>query len=246
MANPVVVMARCMVTANANATDRSHESAAGWLISTSWPLVAVRGSGYAEQAMSMALDDNSDLPDEALLTLFADGDRQAARALTLRFTPVVMAHAYRLLGDRAEAEDVTQEAMLRLWRIAPDWRPGEARVRTWLYRVVANLATDRLRRRRRSGPSLDAVAEPVDPASGPAERLQDAARTGALQEALDRLPERQRQAVVLRHIEGLANPEIAAIMETGTEAVESLIARGKRALVAALAARRDALGYDDD
>ncbi|KPP86043.1 MAG: RNA polymerase sigma-70 factor, ECF subfamily [Rhodobacteraceae bacterium HLUCCO07] len=196
--------------------------------------------------MSMALDDSSDLPDEALLTLFADGDRQAARALTLRFTPVVMAHAYRLLGDRAEAEDVTQEAMLRLWRIAPDWRPGEARVRTWLYRVVANLATDRLRQRRRAGAPLDEVAEPVDAAAGPAERLQDKARAGALQAALDALPERQRQAVVLRHIEGLANPEIAAIMEIGTEAVESLTARGKRALGAALAARRDALGYGDD
>ena len=61
-----------------------------------------------------------------------------------------------------------------------------------------------------------------------------------------RLPERQRQAVVLRHSEGLANPEIAEILDVGVEAVESLTARGKRALTAGLAAQRDALGYEDD
>ena len=66
----------------------------------------------------------------------------------------------------------------------------------------------------------------------------------ALQEALDQLPDRQRQAVVLRHLEGLGNPEIAAILDISTEAVESLTARGKRALARLLAARREDLGYD--
>ena len=61
-----------------------------------------------------------------------------------------------------------------------------------------------------------------------------------------RLPERQRQAVVLRHIEGLSNPEIAQVLGIGVEAVESLTARGKRALAAELAPRRSELGYDDD
>ena len=68
----------------------------------------------------------------------------------------------------------------------------------------------------------------------------------ALQAALDQLPERQRQAVVLRHIEGLGNPEIAAILDIGVEAVESLTARGKRALAAILAGRKAELGYEDD
>ena len=76
------------------------------------------------------------------------GDRLAARALTERLVPRVLGYASRMLGgDRAEAEDVTQEAMLRLWRMAPDWRPGEAQVSTWLYRVVTNLCTDRQRAR---------------------------------------------------------------------------------------------------
>lgn len=194
----------------------------------------------------MPFDDLAGLSDESLLARFADGDAAAARTLTLRFTPRVMAHAYRLLGDRAEAEDVAQEAMLRLWQIADAWRPGEAKVTTWLYRVVANLASDRLRRRRRrAAPALEDVPEPADDAPAAEARLQAAARSVALQVALGDLPERQRQAVVLRHIEGLSNPEIAAIMGIGIEAVESLTARGKRALTAALAGRRGELGYDD-
>lgn len=192
----------------------------------------------------MPFDARSDVADHVLLSRFASGDAGAARALTLRLTPRVFGHAMRLLGDRAEAEDVTQEALMRLWRIAPDWREGEAKVTTWLYRVTANLATDRLRKRR--GVALDAVPEPEDGSPSAEDGLQDHARAAALQSALADLPERQRQAVVLRHIEGLSNPEIAGIMDISAEAVESLIARGKRALSAALAGRRAELGYHDD
>ena len=63
----------------------------------------------------MPLDAMNDVSDEALLARYAQGDQQAARALTLRLTPRVFAHAYRMLGAYAEAEDVTQDAMLRLW-----------------------------------------------------------------------------------------------------------------------------------
>ena len=93
---------------------------------------------------------------------------------------------------------------------------------------------------------LDDIVEPESPEPRPEERLQQNARSDALQAALMRLPDRQRQAVVLRHIDGLANPEIAAILDIGVEAVESLTARGKRALKQALESQRDALGFDDD
>jgi len=194
----------------------------------------------------MPLDAHDDVPDEALLVLFANGDEAAARVLTLRLTPRVMAHAYRLLGNRAEAEDVAQEAMLRLWKQARDWRQGEAKVTTWLYRVVANLCIDRQRRARGGSVALDAIPEPADGRASAAEAMQERARAEALQMALNDLPERQRQAVVLRHIEGLANPEIAGIMEITIEAVESLTSRGKRALSAALAGRQEELGYVDE
>ena len=124
----------------------------------------------------MPFDAQSDVDDHILLRRFAAGDDEAARVLTLRLTPRVFAHAMRLLGDRAEAEDVAQEAMLRLWRIAPEWRAGEAKVSTWLYRVTANLATDRLRKRR--GVALDSVPEPEDGAPSAAEGLQDAGGIG--------------------------------------------------------------------
>jgi len=191
----------------------------------------------------MPLDAMNDITDEALLVLYANGDSGAANALTLRLTPRVMAHAYRLLGIHAEAEDVSQEAMLRLWRMAPDWRQGEAQVTTWLYRVVANLCTDHLRKAR--GVALDAIAEPENGAATAADVMQDRARVNALQAGLNRLPMRQRQAVVLRHIEGLPNPEIAQIMGISARAVESLTARGKRALSADLAEKREELGYYD-
>ena len=191
----------------------------------------------------MPLDAMSDESDEDLLMRYAAGDQAAARVLTRRLTPRVYAHACRMLGIPAEAEDVTQDALMRLWRIAPDWRRGEARVTTWLYRVVANLCTDRYRRA--TGVALDTVPEPEDDAASADEQIQQRSRAAALQAALNRLPDRQKQAVILRHIEGLANPEIAEIMEISTEAVESLTARGKRALAADLAERREELGYYD-
>jgi RNA polymerase sigma-70 factor (ECF subfamily) len=183
--------------------------------------------------------------DEALLARYGRGEAVAARALTERVAPRLTALATRLLaGDRAEAEDVVQEAMLRLWRIAPDWREGEARVTTWLYRVTVNQCTDR-RRKARTAP-LETAPEPEDDAKGPVARMADAERLAALDAALADLPERQRQAVVLRHIEGLSNPEIAAVLDLGVEAVESLTARGKRALAAMLSGRREDLGYEDE
>lgn len=184
-------------------------------------------------------------PEGALLVAYANGDNSAARELTLALAPRVLAQAARMLADRAEAEDVTQEAMLRLWRAAPDWRQGEARVSTWLYRVTANLCTDRLRRRR-GAVGMDEIPEPKDPAPSAAQQMQGETRLRALSDALARLPERQAQAVALRHLEGLSNPEIAGIMEIGVEAVESLTARGKRALEALLAGRKAELGYGDD
>lgn len=222
---------------------------AGGPLSSGWPPPA--GTLFAPDPMGQAAAAMRDLdetpahdPDGALLVAYANGDAPAARELAERLAPRVLAQATRMLADRAEAEDVTQEALLRLWRAAPGWRQGEGRVSTWLYRVTANLCTDRLRRRRAVG--LDDVAEPPDPAPSAAERMQGAARMRALSDALARLPGRQAQAVALRHLEGLSNPAIAAIMEIGVEAVESLTARGKRALAAALAGRKEELGYGDE
>ncbi len=192
----------------------------------------------------MSNDALSEVSDEALLVAYGNGERGAARMLTRRLTPRVLGFATRLLRDRAEAEDVAQEALLRLWKIAPDWRQGEAKVTTWLYRVVSNLCTDRLRKK--SAVALDAIEEPRDDTPSVEASMIDRARQAALYEALATLPERQRQAVLLRHIEGVSNPDIAQIMALSIEAVESLTARGKRALGQALAGRQQELGYEND
>jgi len=188
-----------------------------------------------------ALDQESD---EMLLVAFGQGDRAAAQELTRRLTPKVLGYATRMLNDRAEAEDVTQDAMLRLWKVSDQWRTGEAKVTTWLYRVVTNLCTDRLRKKRMV--DIDAIQEPEDGALSVEMSMVEQERQAALQAALQELPERQRQAVVLRHIEGVANPEIATIMDISIEAVESLTARGKRALAAILAGKREELGYENE
>lgn len=172
-------------------------------------------------------------PDEELLIRIADGDPAASRALVARKLPRILGLAQRMLGDKTEAEDVAQEAFLRVWRQAPKWRPGEARFDTWLHRVSLNLCYDRLRRRREI-PTDD----PPDLADGgPApDRGLEARDTGRrVGAALARLPDRQREAIVLCHYQELGNIEAAAIMGVTVEALESLLSRGRRSLRAALA-----------
>lgn len=181
-----------------------------------------------------------------LLRKAAAGDPAAARELARDFGGRAFAQAFRMLGNRADAEDVTQEALMRLWRIAPDWRSDGAQPSTWLYRVVANLCIDRMRRPAPLSLQADETLDPPDPTPGAETRMQGSARRKALYGGLARLPERQRHAMVLRHIEGHANPEIAEMLGLSVAAVESLIARGKRTLAADLGARREELGFEHD
>lgn len=184
-------------------------------------------------------------PDEALLVAFANGDSSAGRVLVANLAPRMLGYSTRILGNRPDAEDVVQEAMIRLWKIAPDWRQGEAKVSTWLFKVVVNLCTDRLRAQKREKQvDLASVSDPISTDPSALARMTDRKRVESLDAALATLPDRQRQAVVLRHLEGMSNPEIAAVMGIGVEAVESLTARGKRALTSALAGRKDELGFD--
>lgn len=171
--------------------------------------------------------------DALLLARLAGGDQAAARALTDQLLPGALRQAWRMLGDRAEAEDVAQDAMLRLWQKAGDWRAGEARVSTWLYRVVHNLCIDRVRRRRPTV-AVEDVPEPVDPEPSVLVRMARSETGRAVAAAITELPPRQRQAIVLRHFEGWSNPRIGEALDCSVEAVESLLARARRALAAQL------------
>jgi len=161
------------------------------------------------------------------------GDPAAVRALVARKLPRLLALAQRMLGEAAEAEDVAQETFVRAWKQAPQWRPGVARFDTWLHRVALNLCYDRLRRRREI-----AVETPPDrPDEGPApDRGLEAGDVGRrVAQAMRRLPDRQREAIVLCHYQELGNIEAAALMGVSVEALESLLGRGRRALRLALA-----------
>ncbi|MGC6519113.1 MAG: sigma-70 family RNA polymerase sigma factor [Candidatus Puniceispirillaceae bacterium] len=189
-------------------------------------------------------DENQNKWDAELLARFSNGDRDAAMALTSRLAPIVFSQAFRMLGDRSEAEDVTQESLVRLWKAAPDWKANRAKITTWLYRVTLNLCIDRLRKSNRN--SGEVQQEVVDGTPSAERNLQTTERLQALQHALQTLPGRQKQAVILRHIEGLSNAEIADIFGISVAAVESLVSRGKRALASTLAPQRKALGLEDD
>lgn len=171
-------------------------------------------------------------PDEALVARVGRGDPAAVRALMARKLPRLMSLAQRMLNDSAEAEDVVQETFLRAWKQAPAWRPGAARFDTWMHRVALNLCYDRLRRRREV--VMDDPPDQADEGPAPDRGLeaQDVGRqVGA---AMQALPERQREAITLCHYQEMTNIEAAAVMGLSVDALESLLARGRRGLRSAL------------
>ena len=172
-------------------------------------------------------------PDIDLVRQVGQGDLRAAAALVARHAANIGALARRMLNDTAEAEDVAQDVFLRVWRAAPDWRDGEAKFETWMHRVALNLCYDRLRRRRERL-SPEAGVNVLDAAAGPAQAVLDAQRSARVAAAVADLPERQRAAITLCHYNELSNIEAAAALEISVDALESLLARGRRALKAAL------------
>jgi RNA polymerase sigma-70 factor (ECF subfamily) len=165
--------------------------------------------------------------DEALVGALAKRDARALAELVRRHGGWAARFATRLTGSPETAEEVVQNAFLRLWNGAQDWQ-GRARFTTWFYRVVHNLAIDELRRRRRTHDALDDTLQ--DPAPTPVERLESERRSARVQAALSALPQRQRTALVLSHYEGLPQAEAAAIMGISEGALESLLSRGRAAL----------------
>jgi len=178
-------------------------------------------------------------PDAGLVARVGRGDAAATRLLVAAKLPRVLALAARMLRDTAAAEDVAQEAFLRVWRTAGAWQPGRARFDTWLHTVVLNLCRDRLRRRREV--TGETLPEPVDPAPGAETTLLEAERARQVADAIAALPDRQREAILLVHYQDLSGAEAAAALGVSVEALESLLARGRRGLRAsfALAQERD-------
>ena len=169
-------------------------------------------------------------PDEELVRRIGAGDAAAVQAMVARKLPRILALATRMLGDAAEAEDVAQETFVRIWRHASGWRQGQARFDTWIHRVALNLCYDRLRRRREW--VTDELPEVADDAPLPDAMPGDEERR--VSQALLRIAPRQREAIVLVYYQELSNIEAAGAMQISVDALESLLARGRRALQAML------------
>lgn len=165
------------------------------------------------------------------ITRAAAGDRAAQTALVNRHMPVVYRVAYRMLGDAAEAEDVTQDTFERVWKGLAKWKP-EAKFSTWACTIALNLCRDRLRKHK---PVLmEHVPEQVDPALRPEQALASVQAMAGISAQIAALPERQKEALSLCALEGLGNKEAAEAMGISVHALESLLARARRTLRVAL------------
>ncbi|USG60975.1 RNA polymerase sigma factor [Sneathiella marina] len=165
--------------------------------------------------------------DAALMRAVADGDQKACREIANTYLDGSYRLAVRILGDTSLAEDMAQEAFLKLWKQAPDWQ-AKAQIRTWLHRVTHNLCVDHLRKQNRF--SDEEVPDIEDPALGVVEIMEQRQIGDKVTDALQKLPPRQRIAISLVYFEECGNIEAAEIMGLSVDAVESLLARGRRKL----------------
>ncbi|WP_165214681.1 RNA polymerase sigma factor [Affinirhizobium pseudoryzae] len=167
-------------------------------------------------------------PDADLLRRVAAGDEAAMRALVAAKLPRLLALSQRMLGDRAEAEDVAQETFFRIWKQAGRWQAGRAKFDTWAHRVALNLCYDRLRKRR--DVMTDDLPEQVDPGPLPDAGLTEDGDSRRVELALQNLAPRQREAIILVYYQELSNREAASVMAVSVDALESLLSRGRRML----------------
>jgi len=172
-----------------------------------------------------------------LLAQSASGDRRAFDRIVARYGSLALRVAARIAPDRQAAEDIAQEAMIRVWHRAADFDARRARFTTWLYRIVVNLCID-LRRRPRPGPLPEHFDAP-DPSAGAEERLEQEERRTALADAMDELTAGQRAALTLVYDEGLSGAEAADVLGVTVKAVERLLARARTQLRERLLAHRD-------
>ena len=165
--------------------------------------------------------------DALLLAKIKEGDTVSTRILVDQNLDIIVNYSARMLGDRSEAEDIAQEAFLRLWQNLDKWR-ADAPVIHWLQRVTYNLCIDRLRKKKLV--NIDNIIEPEDPFENPAESLYQSQLSIKINAAIQALPERQRAAIIFSHQQGYSNIESAQAMDISVEAVESLLSRGRRQL----------------
>jgi len=171
--------------------------------------------------------------DDILLARIAQNDEAAFRTLVTRHVDRSYTLAFRFLRNAADADDVVQDVLLKVWQNRGTWQEGKAKFSTWLYRVVTNRCLD-LRRRPRTE-DMDNAPEQADENPDALTSMQRGELNEMLERAMAHLPDQQRIALILSYTDEFTNAEIAEIMETTVTAVESLLKRGRTQLRHAMA-----------
>lgn len=169
--------------------------------------------------------------DAALMRRIAGGDQRALQSLMRLHLAKTVRLATRVMGSSAAAEDIAQEAFVRVWKNAARWEDPEtrgAKFSTWLYRIVLNLCIDEKRKSRTT--SLPEDFDLPDDRLNAEARMQQREQSARVRAALDQLPDRQRAAFVLCFYEDYSNKEAAELLGISVKAVESLLVRSRRML----------------
>ena len=171
--------------------------------------------------------------DDGMLRAIAEGDRGAFARLMERHARPMLALATRVTRNPDDADEIVQEAFLKVWVMAPKWQAdGEAKFGTWLYRVVLNACLDRGRRAPFS--PLEDAGDPPDPGPAGLDLAMATQRDTILSSAMANIPTRQRQALTLYYFSDLSASQAAEILDLSVSALEALLVRGKRSLRAML------------
>lgn len=181
--------------------------------------------GGAEPRVEAASEEGAD---EILMLRVGQGDQPAYQLLVRRHLPRSLALARRMTASASDAEEIAQEAFLRVWTSAPRWRVEGAAFRTWLYRIVVNLCLDR--GRRKPFMPLEDAGDPSDPAPDALTVLEQQETARRVAAAVEALPDRQRAALVLSYYEGLSNADAAVVLGVSVSGLEALLVRARRAL----------------
>ncbi len=167
------------------------------------------------------------------MTRVAQGNAVAFEMLVRRHMRRALAIAQGITGSGGDADEIAQEAFMRVWQHAGRWDAGRARFTTWLHRIVVNLSLDR--RRRPALVPLEGAEELPEEGELPPEAIARRQERLAVATAMTGIPDRQRAAVTLFYFEDFSGREAAGIMGISTGAFEQLLARARRAIKAALA-----------
>ena len=169
-------------------------------------------------------------PEVGWMARIREGDMDAFRVLVETHQARVIGTISKMLGSDAESEDLAQQVFIRVWKSAPRYRPT-AKFTTWLFRITRNLVFNELRRRRHFVDQTEEISEATERAEKePDQVLLEEELQLAIQDAINRLPESQRMAIILRRYEEMPYEEIAKVMGTTVPAVKSILFRARAEL----------------